>query len=62
MEKLNTQTKERKTKIEKLKDNEDCLVRDQRQEEQVERQVIEKKGATELIDNLKDSIKAMILS
>jgi hypothetical protein len=54
--------KSKLVKLEKLKENEQCLERQERKNNNLERTEIERTGIADLIANLKSSVKQMILT
>ena len=56
------QTEKKKGMIAVLKTNKECLERAEHKDENLQRSEMERKGVEDLIDNLKDSVKSMILT
>lgn len=62
IEQQDSSAKGKLVKIEKLKENEQCLERQSVKAGHVERSDIERTGIQDLIKNLKSSVKSMILT
>lgn len=61
-EKQDTESKNKQVKLAKMKENEQCMERQERKNNSVERTDIERTGIKDLISNLKGSVKQMIMT